>query len=283
MLKKVVFLIADSEQGEAVEKMKMNMGSSGKNIFYGDIHDLKEAGMEECIKEEILFVTDSSPMLSELKRRGDYAIAFWHENNREEDLSETPYAITDIEGLDWEAFVKAYLRLAGKPWTIMETDRCIIRETTVEDVEKFYTIYAEPSITYYMEDLFQNREEEIEYTKNYIREVYGFYGYGLWSILRKENNELIGRAGLSWRKGYDIPELGFLIAVPYQRRGYAYEVCTAIIRYGEKELGFRQIQALVRKENEASLHLCAKLGFVRKDRAEDKGVRYERLVRGGSM
>lgn len=179
MLKKIVFLIMDGGQGETIEKMKINMGFDGKNIFCGNLRDLAEADMEGCAKDEILFVTDSSLMLDELKRRGDYAIALLHENNRAEDLSGAAYAITDIECLDWEAFEKAYLRLAGKPWVIVETQRCIVRKTTVEDVEKFYDIYAEPSITYYMEDLFQNPEDEVEYTKNYIKEIYGFYGYGL--------------------------------------------------------------------------------------------------------
>ncbi|EOS30059.1 hypothetical protein C807_02454 [Lachnospiraceae bacterium 28-4] len=161
----------------------------------------------------------------------------------------------------------------------LETDRCLVRETTVEDVQEFYRIYAEPSITYYMENLFPDPADEREYIRNYIREIYGFYGYGLWTVLRKENDEVIGRAGLNWRQGFDAPELGFVIGVPYQGKGYAYEVCKAIIEYGERELGFQEIQALVRKENEASVCLCRKLGFIWENEAADKGIRYERLVR----
>jgi len=96
---------------------------------------------------------------------------------------------------------------------ILETDRCLVRETTVEDVEEFYRIYREPSITYYMEDLFPDPAEEREYVRNYIREIYGFYGYGLWTVLCKEKNEVIGRAGLSWRQGFDVPELGFVMKI----------------------------------------------------------------------
>lgn len=285
MLKKVVFLVADQGQGKAIEEMKKNMGAKAENIFYGNADDLKSAGMEDCSKEEILFVTDSSVMLSELQQRGDYAIAFLHtfdekyKSNQQEDLSFAAYAVTDIEDLEWESLEKAYLRLAGKPWTVMETERCIIRETTVEDVGEFYRIYAEPSITRYMEDLFPNPADEAGYMKAYIREVYGFYGYGLWTVLHKENQEVIGRAGLSWRQGFSTPELGFVIAVPYQRQGYAYEVCAAIVDYGEQELGFNEIQALVRKENQASVQLCRKLGFVWEDTVADQGVCYERFIK----
>lgn len=161
----------------------------------------------------------------------------------------------------------------------METGRCLVRETMVEDVEEFYRIYAEPSITYYMEDLFPDPEDEREYVKNYIREIYGFYGYGMWTILDRESNQIIGRAGLSWREGFDVPELGFLTAVSHQRKGYAYEVCKAIVEYGENELGFQEIQALVRKENEASVCLCRKLGFRWENEAVDRGIGYERFVK----
>ena len=279
MLKKIVFLLEDEGQSKAVEELKKNMGFYNKKIFYGNLNDWKEEGTEKCAKDDILFVTDSSALLCELKKRGDYAIALLHENNRTEDLSGAAYAITDIEELSWDSFEKAYQRMAGKPWKIVETERCVIRETIVEDVEKFYGIYAEPSITYYMEGLFANPADEIEYTKKYIQEIYGFYGYGLWSILCKENGEMIGRAGLSWRPGFDMPELGFLIAVPYQGKGSAYEVCRAILEYGEQELGFAKVQALVREENRASICLCRKLGFEREGRVEDKGIWYEWYVR----
>ena len=148
----------------------------------------------------------------------------------------------------------------------------------MEDVDAFYRIYKEPSITFYMEDLFKEPEEEREYTREYIKKIYGFYGYGLWSIVGKESKTIIGRAGISWREGFDIPELGFVIAVPYQHKGYAYEVCHAILEYGKVELRFEEVQALIKKGNEASVRLCTKLGFVRRDSVEDKGKAYERYV-----
>lgn len=238
------------------------------------------AGRGGCTKDEILFVTDSPSDLYSLQQEGMYAAAWLHAQNGQEDLSGAAYAVMDIEEMDWEALERIYLRLAGKPWTVIETERCMVREMTVEDVEAFYRIYAEPSITYYMEDLFPEIEEEREYTRNYIKKIYGFYGYGLWSIVCKENQEVIGRAGLSWREGFDTPELGFVIGVPYQRKGYAYEVCKAIVAYGEEELGFEKIQALVREGNRASACLCRKLGFWQEDRVEDKGVWYERYING---
>ena len=68
-------------------------------------------------------------------------------------------------------------------------------------------------------------------------------------------------AGFSYREGFEEPEIGFMIGVPWQRRGYAEEVCRAILDYGRDVLGFGTVQAFVRTGNEASMKLCEKLGL----------------------
>ena len=90
---------------------------------------------------------------------------------------------------------------------------------------------------------------------------------------------MIGRAGFSNREGYENPELGFVVGVPWQGRGYATEVCEALLQYGKEELGFEQVQMLVMPENEVSLHLAEKLGFRREDSVIWGGILYERLIR----
>ncbi len=219
------------------------------------------AVQSENRQKEVVFVTDTRPVLSVLTAKGCYVIALLHEGNTQEDLSAAPYAMTEIAEMEYSAFCKAYERMAGLPWKILETDRCVVRETTEADVDSFYKIYSEPEMTRYTEGLFPDPEEERAYIRKYIREVYGFLGYGMWTILHRESGEIIGRAGLSWREGAEMPELGFLIGLPWQRQGYAYEVCRAILEFGKQELEFSSIQALVKKENRASVRLCEKLGF----------------------
>lgn len=278
MLKKIVFVIKDNGQIPAVRQLKYNMEADGteRMIDIWTFDELRrDAGYND---KETIYVTDSGEMLQTMSAQGKYVIALLTDNNKEENMSGASYAVTDIEELALESFEKAYLRLAGLPWQIGETGRCMIREMTVEDVDDFYRIYAEPSITRYMDALYENPEDEREYTRQYIRQMYGFYGYGLWSIIEKKSGELIGRAGLSWRAGFDIPELGFVIAVPFQRQGYAYEVCREILRYGREELEFEEVQALVKKGNEASENLCRKLGMSWRDTVEECDKLYERYV-----
>lgn len=316
MLEEIVFLIWDRKLVEPAVNLKGSMGAEGTALHIwardeaneNDVRDggkragsgegkapgtdgWKEEGREtvhgdggegdgrgEKGTDATLFVTDKGILLQELKRQGRYAIALLHEGNGEEDFSGVSYAVTDIGELTMESFDKAYRRMAGLPWNILETERCIVRETTVADVDEFYRIYAEPSITRYMDRLYDTPEEERAYMQEYIKKIYGFYGYGMWSIVQKGTGRVIGRAGLSWREGFGLPEIGFMIEAPNQRRGYAYEVCRAVMEYGMGELGFEKIQALVEPGNEASAALCRKLGMEWEDRVEDGGKEYDRFI-----
>lgn len=229
---------------------------------------------EDIIEElQLLYITDSEEAYRELRRRGKYVLPYRHEGNREAGFAGAMYVIEEIEEADYETVDLVYRRFAGLPWEILRTKRCIIRETTEADVDSFYNIYAEPEITRYMEDLYENREEELAYVAEYREKVYGFYGYGMWTVLKRDGT-VIGRAGISWREGYELPELGFVIGVPWQRQGYAYEVCRAILDYAREQLSFTQVQALVMEGNEKSAALCRKLGFKRTGTAVEDGDSY---------
>ncbi|MCR4904125.1 MAG: GNAT family N-acetyltransferase [Butyrivibrio sp.] len=208
-----------------------------------------------------LFITDSINIADDLKAGGAYVMGFLHEGNQDEKFTGLKYVFTDIDEIPEDSYIKVYQRLAHLPWKVLETERCIIRETTVEDVDSFYEIYSEPEMTKYIEGLFENPEDEKRYTRDYIEKVYSLLGFGNWTVVCKANDRIIGRAGFSIRNGFDNVELGFLIAVPYQRKGYAYEVCSAIMDYGRDILQFDTVQTFVKKENAVSIHLCRKLGF----------------------
>lgn len=232
------------------------------------------SGGRNLAEQDILYITDSSRQYGIWRKEGHYALPYRHPGNQEEVFAGAEYLIERLEEIDYEVVDMAYRRLAGIPWEILRTKRCIVRETIEEDVNSLYEIYKEPSVTEYMEKLYEDRDEEIAYIKDYRRKMYGFYGYGIWTVLNRKDGQVIGRAGISWREEFDVPELGFVIGVPWQRQGYAYEVCSAILNYARKEIGFMQIQALVMEYNEKSAALCRKLGFESAGITMIAGVRY---------
>lgn len=280
MLKRLVILLETEYQPGIgaqylswLEGLKQEFRKSGVLVswdFARILEPFEEEGKEDC-----LYITDSPGNYDLLSLRGYYTAALLHGGNQGVSFKGNAYVMEGLDSLEYSYLNGVYQRLAGIPWDILETKRLAVRESTVEDVEEFYRIYREPSITYYMENLFPDPEQEKAYMKNYIRQVYGFYGYGLWTVLLKETGQVIGRAGLSVREGYDLPELGFVIEAAQQGKGYAYEVCHAILEYAKDELEFESVQALVKSENQASIGLLKKLGFLYCKNVRENGTDYQ--------
>lgn len=276
MLKRVAFIFKKGSMMGKMEKLLKELAAYQVEtcIFQ---YDGESCLPEEPEEKNTLYITDCAECFKLLYDRKLPTLVCLHEHNRTEDLSRAEYAIENIEEIQYQSLELAWLRLTGQPWIITTTKRCIIRESVLEDVDGFYEIYKEPSITEYMEGLYTDRDTEIAYLRDYIKNVYGFYGYGMWTVLEKAGGQVIGRAGLSLREGCDIPELGFVIGVPWQRQGYAYEVCQAVLAYGREELDFTRFQALVMKGNKKSKRLCEKLGFALWEDVEIDGMVYERM------
>lgn len=255
------------------ENMIETTGSSGNTI--------ERSAAEENVMEQnapVLYITDDPKIAEELKSQGEAVLIYLHEGNQEQDFVGFLYAVEDPDNLDPEYAVKVYQRMKGLPWDILQTERCLVRETTPEDVEDFFRIYSAPEITRYMENLYPEPEQEKQYIRDYIKKIYTFYEFGVWTVIQRNSGAVIGRAGFAYREGYEEPELGFIIGVPWQRKGYAEEVCRAILEYGWERLEFTRVQAMVEPGNEASLRLCEKLGFEVKETVKAGERVYLRLL-----
>ncbi len=185
------------------------------------------------------------------------------------------YIIQSFEGVDTTYLTKVHHRFFGLPLQIMETKRTLIREFSMEDLDALFHLYEGPHITDYMEPLYPY-EEEKAYEETYIKNVYGLHDYGMWLVVDKASGEIMGRAGIETRGGIsgvnkdcfeddrsdgDTVELGYLIREDFQKKGYATEVCQAIVDYAFSELGKKRIYAQVDEKNEISKKLLKKLGF----------------------
>ncbi|MCM1528303.1 MAG: GNAT family N-acetyltransferase [Bacteroides sp.] len=225
-------------------------------------------------EDATLYITDDGRTAARLLGQGRAVLAYLHEGNRQEDFGGCKFACESVEDLEFAYLDRVYRRYRDIPWDILETGRCLVRETTVEDVDAFYRIYQDPAITRYMESLYEDPAEEYAYARDYIDQVYAFYHFGIWTVVEKSSGEIIGRAGLCYREGFEDPELGFMIAVSRQGQGLATEVCGAILQYGREELGFGRILAFVQPDNLASLRVCHKLGMRDEGEVTADGQKY---------
>ncbi len=238
--------------------------------------------MHSEAEEGVLYVVSVDAFLRE-PDYPDIPYALYRDVNRDGDVfAEGVKYVLEGEGeFDPEEFDDDYLegiyrRLKRIPWDILETDRCMLRETSVADLDAFYEIYADPDITRFLEGLMERFDEEI-YTENYRDLIYEIYGHGIWTVISKETSEIIGRAGLDERAGFDMPELGFMIGKKWQRRGLAFEVCRGILEWAS-ENGIEKVMSLTEKENTASVGLLKKLGFELLDAVDIQGTMLDRYI-----
>lgn len=172
-----------------------------------------------------------------------------------------PFVVADFD-ISMNYVQLIYDRYHNKPHTIAVTDRLVIREMTVEDLPEMYQLYDSLSHCPYVEPLYEY-DRELEFTENYIRNMYGFFQYGLWLVYERNTGKLIGRAGLEHREidGRTRQELGYIIHREFQGKGYGYEACRAVLEYAEQELGLSEIFVCTDINNNPSRNLALKLGF----------------------
>lgn len=210
-----------------------------------------EVKITESAEEAVFFDVNNIPY-----------IVWLNDGNKDRSFPNGAYCVENLSDIDAQYLERVYRRFKGIPWDIAETQRLRIREITVEDVMPLYELYGDESVVRYVDSLFPDPEQEIIYTKDYIKNVYGFYGYGMWILEEKISGRVIGRAGLEYREGFDGLELGYMLGAAYQHKGYAYEACRAVLAYGINELEQKVYCSLVDKDNKASIRLCERLGFV---------------------
>ncbi len=230
------------------------------------------------LEKNTLYVVDSLSSYKKIKGLGGEALVYIKYETEMDSYPEAKYFVLDAEDTELEYFDRVYKRTVGEPWIIAETERLILRETIESDIDAFYEMYQNPLMTLYTEGLYKDKEEEKRYLMEYREKVYAPQGFGVWTVLRKSDGRVIGRAGLSAREGFDNYEIGFAIGCDYQRQGYAKEAVRAILEFANsKELG--PINALVMKDNVASKGLLMSTGFEKNSETVLDKVAYEVWVR----
>lgn len=211
--------------------------------------------------DEVFMITDSRNNADKAKEKGIGFAVYLNSNSSEESFTDALYCVERISDTSDEVIHRMFLRYKGLPWAIFETDRCIVREITLDDIDDLYVLYSDSETKQYIEDLYAEKVQEITFTKEYIANQYRFFEYGIWVVIDKATEQLIGRAGLSDRAGFSSVELGFIFRKDYWGKGYAYEVCSEILRYAKKTLAFDRIISFTMDENKRAIDLLDRLDF----------------------
>lgn len=246
-------------------------------IIYQSLEELKN-NRDNKNMELLIAATDSTIALG--KELGIATMAYANPDFPNQSYSGVDMIVEGFEEVDADFLEKVYQRHHRIPWTILETDRCVIRELTLDDLDALFELYGDGEIDKYTDPLYPY-EEEKEFQRAYIENMYRYFGYGMWLVFSKETGKLIGRAGLEHREYHEEIELelGYIIGTKYQGCGLATEICEAILNYAKENTGFERINTLIEDGNIPSEKLTKKLGFVHEEDFELDGKIMHRYIK----
>ena len=239
----------------------------------------KLAQENSCVKDNALLIAATDTTIALGKALGIATMAYANPEIPNQTYAGVDMLVEGFEEVDMDFLEKVYQRHHHIPWTILETERCVIRELTLDDLDDLFELYDNGEVSRYTDSL-HAYEEEKEFQRAYIENMYRYFGYGLWLVFSKDTGALIGRAGLEHREYHDEIELdlGYVIGTKYQRQGFATEICEAIIEYAKENAGFERINVLIKEGNLASEKLAQKLGFLHLEDLETENGCFHRFA-----
>ncbi|MCR9135534.1 MAG: GNAT family N-acetyltransferase [Alphaproteobacteria bacterium] len=147
---------------------------------------------------------------------------------------------------------------------ICETDRLHIRNWRDEDLDLMHVINSDEDVMAFFPrrrtreqcaDLLQVLKKEISET-----------GYGFFALERKDTGEPIGFCGLAMPRIEPIlpegtVEIGWRLATPHWKKGYATEAAMAMLKLGFTERGLEEIVSFAVFNNQRSLAVMERIGL----------------------
>ncbi len=83
------------------------------------------------------------------------------------------------------------------------------------------------------------------------------------SLGKRETGEMIGQAGFHGSPVEGMVEIGYTVFEPHRRNGYAEESVRALMHWAQDVKSIHRFRLSITPDNQPSLGLCSKLGFVR--------------------
>ena len=147
-----------------------------------------------------------------------------------------------------------------------------MRESRLSDAEGIFSVLSAESVTrHYNLSPLANVEEARALVERRAAALRG--GERIrWAIARKTDDAVIGSCGyVHWNHEARRAEIGYDLHPDEQGRGLMQEALTAMLAFGFGRMALNRVEALVVPENEPSLRLLRRLGFLEEGLLRDYG------------
>ena len=148
---------------------------------------------------------------------------------------------------------------------IFETERLYLRELNQTDFKSLCKILRDKEAMY----SYEGAVSDIEVHEWLDRQIFHYqkWGFGLWAVILKKTDELIGQCGLTMQmwKDKEVLEIGYLFQRRYWHKGYAVEAAKACKKYAFEILNADEVCSIIRDTNTASQNESVRNGMIAAD------------------
>jgi ribosomal-protein-alanine N-acetyltransferase len=159
----------------------------------------------------------------------------------------------------------------------IETLRLELRTMQPTDLEDLLKIFGDPKVmASFSSPPFEREQMESWLNRNLAHQEQ--YGYGLFSVIHKGDQILIGNCGLEHMEmeGVLAAELGYDFRSDYWNQGYATEAAAGVRDYAFKTLALPFLISLIRVGNGSSKRVAEKIGMQLQTEIAINGIAYWR-------
>ena len=148
------------------------------------------------------------------------------------------------------------------------TDRLVIRDYNIEDLDNYYEILSDNKVMYYLQDI---KAKNIEETRENLIKIINdqeskerkFYHF---KIENKSTSEFIGSIGytvIEYTPYGKLVHMGYFILGKYWNNGYTTEAAKKLLEFAFDENNIYRIHTGCIKENIFSERIMKKCGFIK--------------------
>ena len=144
---------------------------------------------------------------------------------------------------------------------ILETNRLYLRKMDQSDYTALCKILQDKDVMYAYEHPFSDSEAQDWLNKQLAR--YENDGFGLWAVVLKETDEMIGQCGLTMQdvEGRQVVEVGYLFQKAFWHKGYCTEAAIACKEYAFERLNIDEVFSIIRDNNIPSQMVAKRNGM----------------------
>jgi ribosomal-protein-alanine N-acetyltransferase len=159
--------------------------------------------------------------------------------------------------------------------TTLETSRLLLRPMKFDDVDAMLHIFGDPKVMASFGEQPFDRERMLGWLNHNLAHQTE-HGYGLFSVVLKSSDLLIGDCGLEVMQveGERVAELGYDFRSDYWNQGYATEAAGAVRDFAFQTLGLPKLISLIQVGNQASRRVAEKVGMHLQSEFTRYGNRY---------